>query len=466
MNYTQAIEYLYARGHEMETMNLGLSRILALTAACGEPQLQYPSVLIAGTNGKGSTAAMTFAIARAAGLRVGLYTSPHLVEITERIRLAEGDGVRDISQDEFAQYATEVRALGERLLGTGQLTSVPSLFEQLTMLAFLYFAAQQVDLAVLEVGLGGRLDATNVSAPLVTAITPIDYDHQRHLGYTLPEIAGEKAGIIKPQTPVIVAPQTSAVMQVIAARANELRAPLLSLEEELSAALFLATAVEHQDAVSPALGLCRLRYTHRQGEYDVRLGLRGRYQVTNALLAIHIAEALQRAGLPLTPASISAGLQQAEWSGRLELVTWPDAKVPLLLDGAHNPAGAQVLRDFLQEFCADIPVTLVFGVMTDKPFGEMEEILFPAATTLIAAKVNNPRAADPRELTQRAEALGYRVQQADSVRAALQLAQETTPPNGVVCACGSLYLVGEIKGLIEAGKFEKTQQVLRSLGKS
>ncbi|MBI1764203.1 MAG: bifunctional folylpolyglutamate synthase/dihydrofolate synthase [Acidobacteria bacterium] len=455
MNYTQAIEYLYARGHEMETMNLGLSRILALTAACGQPQLQYPSVLIAGTNGKGSTAAMTFAIARAAGLRVGLYTSPHLVEITERMRIADGAEVRDISQDEFAHYATEVRRLGERLLAAGELSTVPSLFEQLTLLAFLYFAAQKVDLAVLEVGLGGRLDATNVSAPLVTAITPIDYDHQRHLGYTLPEIAGEKAGIIKPGTPVIVAPQSSAVMQVIAARANELRAPLLSLEEELSAALFLETVVEHEDAVSPLLGLCRLRYTHRQGEYDVRLGLRGRYQVTNALLAIHIGEALRRAGLPITSASINTGLQQAEWPGRLELATLPGAKVPLLLDGAHNPAGAQVLRDFLQEFCAHVPVTMVFGVMTDKPFGEMEEILFPAATTIIAAKVDNPRAADPTELAQRAEALGYHVLQAESVRAALQLAQETTPANGVICACGSLYLVGEIKGLLGSSSLEQ-----------
>jgi dihydrofolate synthase/folylpolyglutamate synthase len=452
MNYTQAIDYLYARGHEMETMNLGLSRILALTEASGQPQRQYPAVLIAGTNGKGSTAAMTFAIARAAGLRVGLYTSPHLVEITERIRIANGaDGaeVRDISQDEFAHYATEVRVLGERLLATGQLTSVPSLFEQITMLAFLYFAAQKIDLAVFEVGLGGRLDATNVCEPLVTAITPIDYDHQRHLGYTLPEIAGEKAGIIKPRTPVIVAPQKSEVMQVIAARANEVRAPLLSLEEELSAAPFFETLTEHKDAVSPALGLCRLRYTHWQGEYDVRLGLRGRYQVTNALMSIHIAEALQRAGLPITPAITSAGLTQAEWPGRLELVHWPGAQVPLLLDGAHNPAGAQVLRDFLQEFCAHVPVTLVFGAMTDKPFGDMEGILFPAATTIIAAKVDNPRAANPRALAQGAEALGYHVLQAESVRAALHLAQEITPANGVICACGSLYLVGEIKGLPE-----------------
>jgi dihydrofolate synthase / folylpolyglutamate synthase len=447
MNYNQAIEYLYARGHELETMNLGLSRILALTEAAGQPQQQYPAVLIAGTNGKGSTAAMTFAIACAAGLRVGLYTSPHLVEITERLRLAEGTEVRDISQEEFAQYATEVRVLGERLLASGELTSVPSLFEQLTMLAFLYFAAQKVDLVVFEVGLGGRLDATNVCKPLVTAITPIDYDHQRHLGYTLPEIAGEKAGIIKPQTPVIVAPQKPEVMKVIAARAQELRAPLLLLEEELSAAPFLEILTAPQDAVSSTLGLCRLRYTHRQGAYDVRLGLRGRYQVTNALMAIHIAEALQRAGLPITPAAISAGLSLAEWPGRLELVQGADAAVPLLLDGAHNPAGAQVLRDFLQEFCAEVPVTLVFGVMTDKPFGEMEEILFPAATNIIAAKVNNPRAADPRDLAQRAEALGYCVQQADSVRAALELAQEITPSNGVICACGSLYLIGEIKSL-------------------
>jgi dihydrofolate synthase / folylpolyglutamate synthase len=396
MNYTEALNYLYARGHELETMNLGLSRIEALTAAAGFPQRQYPAVLIAGTNGKGSTAAMTFAIAQAAGLRVGLYTSPHLVEITERIRLADAHGTRDIRPDEFAHYATEVRRLGERLIAAGTLASVPSLFEQITMLAFLYFAEQKIDLAVLEVGLGGRLDATNVSAPVVTAITPIDYDHQRHLGYTLPEIAGEKAGIIKPNVPVIVAPQQPEAWRVLQARAQALEAPLTAIEEELGAAPLFEVTAENGAADTAGFGLCRLHYLHRQKHYEVRLGLRGRYQVTNALTAIHIAEALQQAGFPVTSEHIQRGLAEAQWPGRLELLTLAEGQAPLLLDGAHNPAGARVLRDFLTEFCWRIPVTLLFGVMNDKPFGEMEEILLPAATRVIAARVNNPRSAGAR----------------------------------------------------------------------
>jgi dihydrofolate synthase/folylpolyglutamate synthase len=450
MNYTEAIHYLYARGHELETLNLGLSRIEALTAAAGFPQRQSPAVLIAGTNGKGSTAALVFAIARAAGLRVGLYTSPHLVEITERFRVADPQGARDISQAEFAHYATQVRQLGERLLDQGQLTSVPSLFEQLTMLAFLYFAEQKIDLAVLEVGLGGRLDATNVCAPVVTAITPIDYDHQRHLGESLPEIAGEKAGILRPGVPAIVAPQRDEVFRVIRARAAELGAPLLAIEHELNAAPLFEVTAQMTAAKAPNFGLCRLHYMHLQKAYDVQLGLRGRYQVTNALTAIHVAEALQQAGFPLTAAHIQTGLAQAEWPGRLEVLSLGAGRAPLLLDGAHNPAGARVLRDFLTEFCWRIPVTLLLGVMNDKPFGEMEEILLPAATRIIAARVNNPRSAQAGELAERAAALGYQVEEADSVQEALRLASAVTPEHGLICACGSLYLVGEIKQLLAA----------------
>lgn len=453
MNYAEAINYLYARGHELETMNLGLARIQTLTEAAGLPQHRYPAVLIAGTNGKGSTAAMTFAIARAAGLRVGLYTSPHLVEITERIRLFEPEnGARDISRDEFAHYATKVRALGERLLAEGKLTTVPSLFEQLTMLAFLYFADKQVELAVLEVGLGGRLDATNVSAPVVTAITSIDFDHQRHLGNTLTEIAGEKAGIIKSNTPLVVAPQKPEVMQVIAARARALAAPVIGVEEKLRAARSFQV---DKDFSVPSLslpGACRLRYAARRNNYDARLSLRGGHQVLNALTALHIAETLADAGFAITPAAIEEGLQQTDWPGRLEWIRLPGGGAPLLLDGAHNLAGARVVRKFLEDFCANRSVTLVFGAMTDKPFGEMEEILFPAAQQFIAAHVNNPRAAEASVLAQLPIKHGSQVMQAESVVEALRLAQQVTPPQGVICACGSLYLVGEIKQLLREGK--------------
>ena len=447
MNFQESLAYLYARGHEMQTMNLGLARIEALTAAAGHPERDCPAVLIAGTNGKGSTAAMTFAIARAAGLRVGLYTSPDLIKITERIRIADLGVTRDISEDEFALHATQVRTLGERLLAEEKLASVPSLFEQVTMLAYLFFSFQQADLVVLEVGLGGRLDATNVCEPLVTAITPIDLDHQRHLGETLSEIAGEKAGIIKPGVPVIVAPQHAAAHAVIAARANLLEAPLVSVADEVQDAAVFGYTASHDATKLDELGLYRLRYEHAGGSYDAPLGLRGQYQVTNALTALHIVERLQARGLPITNAHAHAGLRDAVWPGRLELIRWPHGNAPLLLDGAHNPAGAQALRQFLTEFCGKLPLTMIFGAMSDKPFGEMEEILLPVAQQVIVARVNNPRAAAPQELVERAAAYGIQALPAASVAKAIALAQQITPHNGLICVCGSLYLVGEVKQL-------------------
>jgi dihydrofolate synthase/folylpolyglutamate synthase len=450
MNFQESLAYLYARGHEMETMNLGLTRIEALAAAASHPERSYPSVLIAGTNGKGSTAAMTFAIARAAGLRVGLYTSPDLVKITERIRIADRGFTRDITEEEFAMHATQVRALGERLQAAGALNSVPSLFEQVTMLAYLFFSFQRVDLAVLEVGLGGRLDATNICEPLATAITPIDLDHQRHLGDTLAEIAGEKAGIIRSNVPVIVAPQHAEAFDVIEARAHRLNAPLVHIADQLQAASVFGYTASHDAAKLDEFGLYRLRYEHAGGSYDVQLGLRGQYQVTNALTVIHLAERLQTAGLAITNEHVHAGLRQAEWPGRLELVNVPLGRVPLLLDGAHNPAGARALREFLEEFCSKLPLTMIFGVMSDKPFAEMEEILLPVAQQVIVTRVNHPRSAAPDELAARAAQYGAQACATDSVAKAIALAQQLTLPNGLVCVCGSLYLVGEVKQLLAA----------------
>jgi dihydrofolate synthase/folylpolyglutamate synthase len=455
MNFQESLDYLYARGHELETMNLGLARMQALTAAAGHPERTYPAVLIAGTNGKGSTAAMTFAIARAAGLRAGLYTSPDLVKITERIRITDRHITRDITEEEFALHATQVRALGERLIAAGKLSSVPSLFEQVTMIAYLFFAFQQIELAVLEVGLGGRLDATNVCEPLVTAITPIDLDHQRHLGNTLAAIAGEKAGIIRPGVPVVVAPQHPEAEAVIRARANVVLAPLISVDEEIQAATVFGYTASHDVTRLPELGLHRLRYDHSGGAYDVQLGLRGQYQVTNALTVIHVAETLCARKLPITHAAIEQGLRECRWPGRLELMQWPTGRVPLLLDGAHNPAGARVLRDFLTEFCTRLPLTMIFGAMSDKPFGEMEEILLPVAEQVIVAHVNHPRATQAAELVASAARYGINALPADSVANAIELAQQITPHNGLICVCGSLYLVGEVKQLIENARITK-----------
>lgn len=447
MNFDEALEYLYGLGHETLAMKLGLDAIRALAAACDNPQAKFLAVHIAGTNGKGSTAAMTAAILRAAGLRSGLYTSPHLVAITERIKIDDAE----IAPAEFARLATTVRAAGEKLVAGGALAAVPTFFEQVTIIAYLYFAERRVDLAVLEVGLGGRLDATNICEPIVTAITPVGFDHEQYLGHTLAEIAGEKAGIIKPGVPIIVATQADEALRAITRRAGALPAPLTSVADEMRAAKTFRMEVAAPAADIEQAGRYHLRYQTARGSYDARLSLRGRHQVINALTAIHCAEKLQEAGWPITPNAIKQGLQEARWPGRLELLRLDPGAAPLLLDGAHNPQAARVLRDFLAEHFAARSLTLIFGAMRDKNIAAMTELLFPLAQQVIVTKVANPRAAPPQTI---AEANSHRQSDlivTDNVSAALNAALINMPQDGLICACGSLFIVGEIMLLRGAG---------------
>jgi dihydrofolate synthase / folylpolyglutamate synthase len=451
MNYAEAINYLYSLGHETLAMKLGLESIRALCRALGEPQRQYPVVHIAGTNGKGSTSAMVEAMARAAGLKAGLYTSPHLVAINERMRV---DGV-DISDDDFARLATRVRAAGERLVGDGTLPAPPTYFEQVTAIGFLYFAERGVDLAILEVGLGGRLDATNVCAPLVTAITPVSFDHMEHLGHTLAAIAGEKAGIIKPGVPVVVAPQEPEAVGVIRERAAEQRAPLVAVEapahELLDCRPLQPTPQRPLDA-----GRFHFRYRTPAAEYEVELNLRGEHQVSNARTAIHVAEELTARGVRLPRAAVEAGLRRVAWPGRLEMVTVEDARrgltLPVLLDGAHNAAGAEYLRDYLARFHAGRRVTLVFGVLADKKLDEMARLLVPLAATVVATRIASPRTSEPHLIAALAEGMGKRAVAVEGAALALDAAVAATPPGGLICVCGSLYLIGEVKRLLAAGR--------------
>ncbi len=432
MNIEEAIKYLYSLGNEALAMKLGLDSIHALARALDDPQKKFPAIHIAGTNGKGSTAAMTASILRAAGLRAGLYTSPHLISITERIRV----GQEEITPEDFARLATEVRATGERLVAEGVLPAPPTFFEQVTMIGFLYFAEKQVDLAVLEVGLGGRLDATNICEPVVTAITPVGYDHQQYLGDTLSSIAGEKAGIVKPGVPVVIAPQHDEAMKAIIARCEELNAPMI----ETSRPFDVEAANGAED-----IGRYSFRYRALRDEYAARLNLRGKHQITNALTAIHIAEQLQDAGFDIPSPVITEGLSKAEWPGRLEMVRVSPSQAPLLLDGAHNEAGARVLRDFLDEHFSSVPITIIFGAMADKAISEMSGILFPAVRQVIATRIASPRAADPRAI---AETTHRDVIRIENVSEALDEALRITPQHGLICVCGSLFLVGEIKQLV------------------
>lgn len=434
MNFEETAKYLYSLGNEMLAMKLGLESVRALARALDDPQRKFPAVHIAGTNGKGSTAAMTASVLRAAGLRAGLYTSPHLVSITERIRI-DGD---EIAPDEFARLATDVRAAGERLVAGNALPAPPTFFEQLTMIAYLYFAERKVDLAVLEVGLGGRLDATNICEPVVTTITPVGFDHQQYLGDTLASIAAEKAGIVKPGAPVVIAPQSGEAMNTIVARCEELNAPMIAPSNPFD--IKAASDAEN-------IGRYSFRYRPTRNEYALRLGLRGRHQITNALVAIHIAEQLQLAGFDIPSSAIVEGLSRAEWPGRLEMIRGSPSQAPLLLDGAHNADGARALRDFLDEHFRSTPITILFGATADKAISEMGDILFPAARQVIGARIASPRAAEPSAI---AEMVKRDVVCIENAGEALTAALRITPPNGLIVVCGSLFLVGEIRQALGA----------------
>lgn len=428
MEFSETLSYLLSLGHETLAIKLGLRNTELLLAELGNPQHSFASVQIAGTNGKGSTAAMLDSICRQAGLRAGLFTSPHLISITERIKISGCE----ISPPEFAELATRVRTAAEGLVAQGKLQALPTFFEHVTAIAFLAFKEATVELAILETGLGGRLDATTVAAASIVAITPIALDHQDYLGATLAEIAAEKAAIIHPGTTAIIAAQEQAASSVIRQRAAE-----CEVEPSLD-----DYAISIQAATAD--GRFTVTFETRHARYEsVRLGLRGRHQIENAATAIRIAEALSQRGWKIPPAAIVSGIKTAQHAGRLEV------NEGYLLDGAHNPSAAQTLRGYLDEFI-NVPLTLVFGAMRDKNLVEMAAILFPAATQLVLTQVDNPRSASAEELHEIAITLAVpNVFVTHSASEALAKANEVTSTPGLVCITGSLYLLGEAKALMK-----------------
>ena len=434
MNFDESVSYLYGLGHETLAIKLGLENVTRLLERLGRPQDSFPSVQIAGTNGKGSTAAMLAGICRAAGLRAGLYTSPHLVSVTERVRV----GGREVGRDEFARHATRVRAAAEEVArGSGAL---PTFFEQVTGVALSAFAEAGVGLAILETGLGGRLDATTAAGARWVGVTPVALDHQEYLGASLAEIAAEKAAIIRPGVrAAVVAVQEPEAWEVILRRCRECGVEPRAATDEIS--------VEEAGAD----GRLRVSFRTARAEYaGVRLALRGRHQLTNAATAVALAESLADDGLAITREHIVEGLETAEHAGRLELQTHVGHR--LLFDGAHNPAGARALRDYLDEFAGG-PVTLVFGAMRDKQLAEMGRALFPAARHLVLTEPKNPRAATVEELLRAVPVppSSSTIALAPSSRDALAVARTHTEAGGLVCVTGSLYLVGEVKRLLEEG---------------
>jgi dihydrofolate synthase / folylpolyglutamate synthase len=438
---------MFALGHELAqtpSNKFDLAHMQVLLRALEHPERTFPSVLIAGTNGKGSTAATLASILRASGLKTGLYTSPHLLRLNERIRV---DGVA-VSDGDFARLHGEVDRVAERLVVGGELPWHPSFFEMMTAIAFLQFARKGVAIAVLEVGMGGRLDATNVVEPLVSVITDISLDHQKFLGNTVGEIAREKAGIIRPGGVVVTLPQQPEANDVIGNAILDLDAVGVS-------------AVEYVPPVSPASteyrvastenNSCRSRYplAVMGKQILVESPLAGRHQLRNVALAIASAEELSKKGLAgITPESIERGIQETRWPGRFQVVPagagWPE----VVLDVAHNPAGAWALRSALSERYDDRPLIFVFGAMRDKAISEMTEILFPLAVRVIATQPGNPRAASPEEIQQAGSRTGAEIEAVSEVRAAMGRARACAAAGAVIVVTGSIYLVGEVVGLL------------------
>jgi dihydrofolate synthase / folylpolyglutamate synthase len=439
MNYADSVHALLALGRELASpqqarvQKFGLSNIALLAEALGNPHLKIPCVHIAGTNGKGSTAAMLESILRAAGLRTGLYTSPHLERINERLRIA-GD---DISDEKFAAAWTRVHSTIERLLAEGKLEAHPTYFECVTAMAFVAFAEAGVQFAVYEVGLGGRLDSTNIVQPEVAVITSIDFDHENFLGHSIAEIAGEKAGIIKPGVPVVSSVERPEARAVIARRAGELNSPLVEIDAAwnvettaTSEGRYLAVAKSADPSAKLAVAL------------EIEPPLAGRFQIRNALAAATAAQLLLLRSFEISAASIEQGIRAARWPGRLERLA---ERPSVYLDGTHNPAGARELLKFWQENFRGRRIHLVYGAMRDKAVDEIAGLLFPAADSVILTEPLQPRAISAPLL---AEMTAHLARNSTIVREpaqALEHAIAIAGPEDAVFATGSLYLVGDLR---------------------
>lgn len=433
MTFNQAVNYLLSLGHETLAIKLGLRNTELLLEELDNPQKSFESVQIAGTNGKGSTAVALNSMCHAAGMSTGLYTSPHLISITERIVISG----REISHDDFAANATAVRAAADHLVTSGRLEALPTFFEHVTAIALLAFKKAGVKLAILETGLGGRLDSTTVAGAHTVAITPIHLDHQHYLGAVIADIAREKAAIIQPGVTTVVAPQPPEALDVILKRCEECNV--------------VPRVHDWTTDVSGATSDGRFTVTFKTatGRYEnVLLGLRGRHQITNVGVAVALAESLREKGFRLPKEAIVEGIENAEHAGRLEL---HPGSPSILLDGAHNVSGALALRYYLEEFGTK-PLTLVFGAMRDKQLNEIASTLFPIAERVILTQSANPRAALINDLKSLAEGSkpGFEVIASESAADALDKANMMTPTHGLICVTGSLYLVGEVKGLIES----------------
>jgi len=471
MTYDEALQRLAALGPELRVGRAGaprkfsLEHIRALLVELGRPELRFASVLIAGTNGKGSTAATLAAVTAAAGIRTGLYTSPHLLRVNERMKVSGAGGLCEIGDAAFGAVFGRVDAAAAGLVERGVLPHEPSFFELLTAAALCWFADEGVQLAVLEVGLGGRLDATNAVEPRISVITDIGIDHTEYLGTTLGEIAGEKAGILRQDGVLVTLSQHPEANAAIGEAAVRLNVRGVDAARCLPGSFSPHTpSFSPLSSTTPAFRLARNRYElSLDGEViSVDSPLAGQHQQRNIALAIATALELRtNHGYAISNAALEQGIRTTAWPGRLEWIE-RDGNVPLLLDVGHNPAGAWTLRAALAQLPDAMPRTLIFSCLKDKKVDEMAQILFPlfdsksgdparAGDEVILAPIQSVRATPLEDLVAAASKLDVPAVAVEDLAAALRLADRVTPNGGVIVATGSVFLVGELRALALQG---------------
>src|SRR5260370_10423310 len=450
-SYQTADARMFALGHglaQTPSHKFDLAHMRVLLAALENPEHRFANVLIAGTNGKGSTASTLASILQASGLRTGLYTSPHLLRINERIRI-NGEQITD---GKFALLHDVVERTAERLIEDGELPWHPSFFEMLAAIGFEDLASGKAEIAVVEVGMGGRVDATNVVEPRVSVIRDVALDHQKFLGNTVTEIGREKVGIMRAGGVVVTLPQTPAANDVIGNAILDLDAKPVS-------------AVPYVPPVSPAApnyfksrsfttegtgvteeareSISRYPLRVMGKEILVETPLVGRHQLRNVALAIASAEELSKQGFGITPKTIERGIRDTRWPGRFQVIPATSGQPEVVLDVAHNPAGAWALRSALSSYYEDRRIIFVFGAMRDKSIGEISEILFPLAECVIATCADNPRSSTPEEIREAASRAHTQMELSRDVRSALERARVLAAADGIVVVTGSIYVVGE-----------------------
>jgi dihydrofolate synthase/folylpolyglutamate synthase len=432
-SYQEAIDYLY--GLQKQGIKLALSNTVKLMQLLGDPHRKFPSVHVAGTNGKGSTAAFIASMLQTAGYRVGLYTSPHLVSFTERIRINNAL----ITEDKVVALAQRVREAWRGAAATdGSGDLIPTFFEVTTAIALAFFAEENVDIAVIETGMGGRFDSTNVIIPLVSVITNIDLEHQEFLGTTVEQIAFEKAGIIKPCVPVVTGAVQPEAIDVIEREATAKNAPIYRLSRHFQPTNLIPGTVQ------------TFNYQGLANAYPaLRISMLGAYQVDNACLALAAIECLRRSGIALDEHAVRHGLERAQWDGRLERV---DSRPAIYLDGAHNPASANKLASVVRELKPAYRRTiLVIGILGDKDHRGVLSALVPLADHVVATRPQYSRAMDVVTLATEIRTLHPSVDMAETLETAIAKARAAAVPEDLILITGSLYVVGDARSLFFPG---------------